>query len=96
MIYRRPPRVAFVFSEPDIAQESAIPQLHIKVLPDGEVHVMQGPAALIWLYAAEGHSDVPARVARDLGMNPSGITNDVTAFLSQLLEMKLLEPVEIL
>lgn len=88
MIYRRPPRAAFVFSEDDPVE------LHVKVLPDGEVHVMAGPAALIWMYATEGHSDIPARVAREIGIAPAMIIEDVAAFLDRLVDLELLEPAE--
>lgn len=85
MIYRRPSRVAFVVSEGEEMQ------LHVKALPDGEVHVMVGAAAMIWRYAAEGQSDVLALVSKELGLDPAVIQDDVAHFLDHLVEMQLLE-----
>ena len=88
MIYLRPPRVAFVSAEADQIE------LHLKALPDGEVYAMSGSAALIWLYAVDGYSDVTARVAQAMGLDPKSIEQDVTDFLLRLVEMQLLHPVE--
>jgi len=88
VIYRRPSRVAFVSG--DIGHT----QLHVKALPDGEVHAMAGSAAMIWWYAAEGHCDVPARVAEEMGLDPSSIQDEVADFIDRLVEMALLEPAD--
>lgn len=87
--YRRPRRTAFVFGEVDEAE------LHVKVLPDGEVHVMSGISALIWLCAMEGQPDVAGQVAAELGLDPSDIRDEVAAFLDRLVEMALLEVVTV-
>ena len=88
MIYRRPPRAAFVITEESPAQ------LYVMALPDGEVQVMSETAALIWLCAVEEEPDIPACVASELGIDPLAITDEVAAFLDVLVELRILDVVE--
>jgi hypothetical protein len=60
-------------------------------LPDGPPLVLHDSAALIWLLAAEGSSDVPAAVAVAVGRPSEEVSGEVDDYLQDLLDRGLLE-----
>ena len=63
-------------------------------LPDGPPLVLHDSAALIWLVAAEGSSDVPTLVAEAVGRPVEEVAAEVDDYLRDLVDRGLLEVVE--
>ncbi|MDT0215574.1 PqqD family protein [Rothia sp. ARF10] len=85
--YSVPERVAHVERDAD-----GLPQVFLMRLPDGEPVALEGTAALIWTFAAEGETDVATAVARAVGLPREEIADDVEAYLVRLVETGLLTP----
>ena len=68
-------------------------------IPEGPIHWLQGPAALIWDElmlepgAAHGSTPLVERVAARVNLEPEDVRPDVEAFLDRLAQLGLLEPV---
>ncbi|HEY6533982.1 MAG TPA: PqqD family protein [Acidimicrobiales bacterium] len=89
--YRRPAHVAFVELDGGV---DGTPLVYLAPLPDGPASVLERTAATIWSEAvADGPDDVADRVARRAGVDPAGIRDTVSAFVAELVERDLLEPV---
>ncbi len=86
--YRIPNRVAHVVpdGEPDLPEA-----LFLMQLPDGPPQVLHGPAAWIWLVAADGEPDVADAVAHLAGRPRQEVAADVEQFLADLVSRGLLE-----
>lgn len=83
--YSVPERVAHVERDAD-----GLPQVFLMRLPDGPPVALEGTAALIWTFAAEGEADVAAAVARAVELPREEIADDVEAYLVRLVESGLL------
>ena len=83
--YSVPERVAHVERDAD-----GLPQVFLMRLPDGQPVALEGTAALIWTFAAEGEDDVAGAVAQAVGMPREEIADDVEAYLVRLVETGLL------
>ena len=68
-------------------------------VPEGPIHWLQGPAALIWdelmlgAGAAHGSTALVDRVAVRVNLEPGDVRPDVEGFLDRLVDLGLLEPV---
>ncbi|MFW5471862.1 PqqD family protein [Knoellia sp. CPCC 206450] len=83
--YSVPERVAHVERDAD-----GLPQVFLMRLPDGPPVALEGTAALIWTFAAEGEADVATAVAKAVGLPREEIADDVEAYLVHLVETGLL------
>jgi hypothetical protein len=85
--YRRPANVAMVVETHD---DGAV--VYLAALPSGALLVLEGTSALIWqqALAADG-TDLVARLADLVGMEPAAIRDDVETFIAELLNRRLLE-----
>jgi hypothetical protein len=86
--YRVPRRLGHVVVD-DIA--SAPATVFLMDLPDGPPLVLRDSAALIWLVAAEGDSDVARTVADVVGRSLTEIEPEVADYLDDLVARGLLE-----
>lgn len=87
--YQRPPDVALVDGRqlPDRTDH-----IYLARLPDGEITVLTGSAAVIWREATTGDGDdLVSRVALRSAQNPADIGDDVRTFVADLVARGLLE-----
>lgn len=88
MKYRIPPRLAHVIVD---TKPSDPPDVFLMDLPDGPPLVLRESAAMIWILAAEGGSDVPGLVAQGVGRTVREIGGEVSEYLADLVARGLLE-----
>ncbi|HEX2856980.1 MAG TPA: PqqD family protein [Propionibacteriaceae bacterium] len=68
-------------------------------VPDGPIHCLDGPAALIWeelptsAEAGAERADLVRRVAARAGVDPDAVDGDVADFVARLASLGLLETV---
>ena len=91
MRYRVPLRLGHVVVD-DIASDPAT--VFLMDLPDGPPLVLRDSAALIWLVAAEGDSDVARTVADVVGRPLGEIEPEVADYLGELVSRSLLQEFE--
>jgi hypothetical protein len=89
--YRVPRRLGHVVVD-DIASDPAT--VFLMDLPDGPPLVLRDSAALIWLVAAQGDSDVAGTVADVVGRPLREIEAEVADYLGELLNRSLLQESE--
>lgn len=69
-------------------------EVFVMQLPDGPPLVLRGSAALIWILAAQGNSDVVGSLSEIVGRPAADIAPDVHTYLDELVARRLLEPSE--
>lgn len=84
MGYRCPDRVAHVVVPPSAEVGEAA--VYLIKLPDGDPMGARGSAALIWVLAAEGETDVAQALADLLGRSREDVARHVDAYLRQLVD----------
>lgn len=90
--YRRPANVAFVVDSGDDADAGEV--VYLSSLPFGSLIVLRGTSALIWQHAvATDGEDLVDGLAVSVGLMSEVIRDDVEAFVHELVERQLLEPV---
>ncbi len=78
---------------PDVAHVEAGGVVHLVRVPDGEILVLEGSAALIWLLAVQdGAESLPRRVAELAGRPEAEVAADVQGFVADLVARGLLAP----
>ena len=87
MTYGIPARLAYVIRD---GEQDAAPLVYVMPLPGGLPQVLEGSAALIWIFAAEGDADVSAAVAEAVGRPTTEIAGEVLSYLDHLVETGLL------
>lgn len=87
MSYARPPRLAYVISEASPDHPLVV---YLMTLPDGRPRVLDGPAAIIWVVAAQGEPDVPDVVATILSAPVEEVAPSTRDFLDYLVAEGLL------
>lgn len=87
MTYRVPENVAFVDGS-DMAQGDV---LFLTLLPYGRTVRLEGVGRIIWIIAAEGR-DVATEVAELVGQPLEAISDEISSFLGDLLDRRLLTP----
>ena len=83
-----PPRVAFVVPEADTTQA------FLMALPDGPPFILTDTAAVIWVLAADGESDVAGAVGDVVGVPREAIDTEVEQYLEDLVSKGLLSATE--
>lgn len=91
MNYRIPSRLAHVVV--DDTQSDPV-TVFLMDLPDGPPLVLRDSAALIWIVAADGSTDVPGQVAEAVGRPVEELAEEVGDYLDELVGRGLLEPSE--
>ncbi|HET9127674.1 MAG TPA: PqqD family protein [Propionibacteriaceae bacterium] len=84
---------------PDVASVADEGRWYVARVPDGPIHCLDGPAAVIWdelppadgPYAASG--DLVRRVALRVGVEEDAVRGDVAHFMGRLVSLGLLETV---
>ncbi len=88
MTYHLPKRLGYVVV--DDAQSDPV-TVYLMDLPDGPPLVLRDSAALIWLVAAEGDSDVAGVLAEAVGRPVGEIVGEVDEYLADLVARGLLQ-----
>ena len=83
-----PPRVAFVVPQADATQ------VFLMALPDGPPVILTDTAAVIWVLAADGESDVAGAVGDVVGVPREAIVAEVEQYLRDLVGKGLLSATE--
>ena len=83
--YAVPARVAFVVSRTEPTQVFLMP------LPDGPPFVLKDTAAMIWVLAADGETDVPTAVGEVVDLPRDQVAADVESYLDDLVAKGLLQ-----
>lgn len=83
-----PPRVAFVVPQTDATQ------VFLMVLPDGPPFILSDTAAVIWVLAADGETDVAGAVGDVVGVPREAIVTEVEEYLQDLVTKGLLSATE--